>query len=118
MDISIIIPIYNVEEYLTKCLNSVKRGIGSLKAEVLLVDDGSTDTSGKIAGVGANLLLLGAPSGAPAGFPTAAWSWMCIGDDLTYDSSSGVQTRTETWLGAEDFDTDFYGATRWEFGSI
>ena len=75
-------------------------------------------TSGKIAGVGANLLLLGAPSGAPAGFPTDAWSWMCIGDDLTYDSSSGVQTRTETWLGAEDFDTDFYGATRWEFGSI
>jgi len=49
MDISIIIPIYNVEEFLADCLDSVKKGLGSLQAEVLLVDDGSTDTSGQIA---------------------------------------------------------------------
>lgn len=49
MDISIIIPVYNVEEYLEECLDSVKKGIGALKAEVLLIDDGSTDSSGEIA---------------------------------------------------------------------
>ena len=75
-------------------------------------------TSGKIAGVGAGLLLLGAPSDAPTGFVPTGWEWMQIGDDLTYDISSGVQTRTTTWLGSEGFDTDFYGATRWDFGSI
>lgn len=75
-------------------------------------------TKGKISGVGAGLLLLGAPSDAPSGFVPSGWEWMQIGDDLTYDTASGVQTRTTTWLGAEAFDTDFYGATRWDFGSI
>lgn len=49
MDISIIIPIYNVEKYLAECLDSVKRNIKELNAEVLLIDDGSTDISSNIA---------------------------------------------------------------------
>lgn len=45
--ISIIIPIYNVEDYLKKCLNSVQ--VQTLRNyEVILVDDGSTDNSRKI----------------------------------------------------------------------
>lgn len=47
--ISIIIPIYNVEEYLVECLESVRRNIAGIEAEVLLIDDGSTDTSSAIA---------------------------------------------------------------------
>lgn len=45
--ISVIIPVYNVEKYLHKCIDSV---IGQTYAniEVILVDDGSTDFSGKI----------------------------------------------------------------------
>lgn len=74
-------------------------------------------TKGSVAGVGTGLLLLGFPAGAPAGW-AGNWQWMQIGDDLTYDVSAGTQTRTQTWLGAEDFDTDFYGAARWAFGSI
>ena len=47
--ISIIIPVYNVEEYLTDCLESVKRNVSDLDAEVLLIDDGSTDNSSAMA---------------------------------------------------------------------
>lgn len=45
--ISIIIPIYNVEAYLTKCIASVVRQIYS-NIEIILVDDGSPDNCGKI----------------------------------------------------------------------
>lgn len=49
MDISVIIPIYNVEKYLMECLISVCRNVKDLDAEVILVDDGSTDQSSRIA---------------------------------------------------------------------
>lgn len=49
MDLSIIIPIYNVEEYLTESLESVRKNIEQLQAEVFLIDDGSTDGSTEIA---------------------------------------------------------------------
>lgn len=41
--ISIIIPIYNVDEYISDCLGSVPSGCS---LEVVMVDDGSTDGSG------------------------------------------------------------------------
>ena len=47
--ISIIIPIYNVENYLFDCLESVRSAVSSLPVEVLLIDDGSTDRSSEIA---------------------------------------------------------------------
>ena len=46
--ISVVVPIYNVEKYLRKCLDSIV-GQTYKNLEVILVDDGSTDTSGKIA---------------------------------------------------------------------
>lgn len=44
MKLSIIIPIYNVEKYLDKCLNSVLKQIEK-EDEVILINDGSTDNS-------------------------------------------------------------------------
>lgn len=45
--ISVIVPVYNVEEYLPACLESIKRQTFK-DYEVILVDDGSPDNSGRI----------------------------------------------------------------------
>lgn len=45
--VSIIIPVYNVENYIVECLKSVERQTYS-QIEVVIVDDGSTDSSAQI----------------------------------------------------------------------
>lgn len=45
--ISIIVPVYNIEQYLPKCIESIKQQTYR-NLEIILVDDGSTDDSGRI----------------------------------------------------------------------
>lgn len=45
--ISIIVPVYNVEKYLERCVNSILNQTYA-NTEIVLVDDGSTDKSGSI----------------------------------------------------------------------
>ena len=45
MDISVIIPVYNVEQYLEQCLDSVVNQNTSLNIEIICINDGSTDNS-------------------------------------------------------------------------
>ena len=45
--ISVIIPVYNVESYLKRCVDSVRQQT-YIDLEIILVDDGSTDDSGKL----------------------------------------------------------------------
>lgn len=45
--ISIIVPVYNVQKYIERCLNSILAQTYS-EFEVLCIDDGSTDESGKL----------------------------------------------------------------------
>ena len=47
MDISVIVPVYNVEKYLPKCLDSLCAQADCVK-EIILVNDGSTDNSDSI----------------------------------------------------------------------
>ena len=44
--ISVIVPVYNVKEYLDRCVESLRRQKYT-KLEIILVDDGSTDGSGE-----------------------------------------------------------------------
>ncbi len=45
--ISVIVPVYNVEKYLDRCISSIVDQTYS-DLEILLIDDGSTDRSGVI----------------------------------------------------------------------
>lgn len=47
MELSIIIPVYNVEKYIVRCIQSVLEQ-NYRNYEIILVDDGSTDSSGQI----------------------------------------------------------------------
>ncbi len=45
--ISVIIPVYNVEKYIRECLDSIVNQTYK-NLQIILVDDGSSDNSGKI----------------------------------------------------------------------
>lgn len=45
--ISVIIPIYNVQQYLSQCVESILAQTYQ-NLEIILVDDGSTDDSGRL----------------------------------------------------------------------
>ena len=51
--VSIIVSIYNIEKYLVKCLRSITNQTYT-NIEIILIDDGSTDTSGEICDYFAN----------------------------------------------------------------
>ena len=46
--LSVIIPVYNSEKFLKRCLDSIFNVINSDDVEVVIIDDGSTDKSAKI----------------------------------------------------------------------
>ena len=45
--ISVIVPVYNVEKYLKRCVASIQKQTYSY-LQIILVDDGSTDSSGQL----------------------------------------------------------------------
>ena len=47
LELSIIVPVYNVEKYLEECLNSISK-IKDINYEILIINDGSPDNSQKI----------------------------------------------------------------------
>ena len=49
ISLSVIVPVYNVGKYLGRCLNSMLKSGKTGRCEIIIVDDGSTDGSGRIA---------------------------------------------------------------------
>jgi glycosyltransferase involved in cell wall biosynthesis len=75
--VSVIVPCYNGEKYLTHCLESILRQTHGGPLEVLLGDDGSSDRSAAIAAsFGAVVQVLRHPGGANRG--VAATRNLCI----------------------------------------
>ncbi|HSQ22219.1 MAG TPA: glycosyltransferase, partial [Coriobacteriia bacterium] len=68
-ELSIIVPVYNAEAFLTSCIESVLAQTFA-DYELLLVDDGSTDGSGEIcdwyAGRDVRVKVFHVPNGGPA----------------------------------------------------
>ena len=48
IDLSIIVPVFNVEDYLKRALDSILKQSSSINYEIVLIDDGSSDNSGAI----------------------------------------------------------------------
>ena len=49
IQLSIIVPVYNVEPFLRKCVHSLEQqDLAAEHYEVILVNDGSTDRSGEL----------------------------------------------------------------------
>ena len=48
IQVSIVVPVYNVESYLERCVESLLKQDIMDPMEILLIDDGSTDQSGAI----------------------------------------------------------------------
>ena len=45
--ISVIVPVFNIDKYISKCIESIMEQTYK-NLQIILVDDGSTDTSGEI----------------------------------------------------------------------
>ena len=43
--ISVIVPVYNSEKYISRCVQSILQSVDITKDEVILINDGSTDNS-------------------------------------------------------------------------
>ncbi|WP_435583495.1 glycosyltransferase family 2 protein [Klebsiella pneumoniae] len=43
--LSVLVPVYNSEEFILQCLNSIEKSCSKISYEIILVDDGSVDSS-------------------------------------------------------------------------
>jgi glycosyltransferase involved in cell wall biosynthesis len=93
--ISIIVPVYNTEKYLDQCIQSILSQTYT-DFELLLIDDGSTDSSGAIcdryAEQDSRVRVFHKPNGGVSsarnlGLDNAKGEWVtfCDSDDWVYD---------------------------------
>lgn len=111
VDFSIIIPIYNAEKSLEKCLDSVNAQTFE-NYEVILIDDGSTDQSLSICKRYAiqnkrfrvhHQNNAGPSAARNAGLDIAAGKWICFVDSDDCIEANYLQ---EIWDAAQNYDAD------------
>lgn len=106
--VSVVIPVYNVEKYLRRCIDSIlKQDYDAF--EVILVDDGSQDNSGSIcdeyARVHKNITVIhkengGLSSARKAGFLSARGDLICFVDSDDYVAKSYLRELSEPFADA------------------
>ena len=122
--ISIIVPVYNVEKYLRECLDSISQ-LKAVTWEAILVDDGSTDTSGKICDEYAkqdsrvrvsHQKNSGGSAARNAGLDAAKgeWIWFVDSDDIV---DTQCVPNTKNWLDNQgDVDYVMFSLKKFEDG--
>ena len=107
MKISVIVPIYNVAEYLPKCIESIL-GQTYKDLEIILVNDGSTDNSGQIAKEFATkdsrIILINKANGGQSTARNAALD-IASGDYIAFIDS-------DDYISQNYFEVLMYGATK------
>ena len=116
---SIIVPVYNVEKYLHKCIESLLRqGIDNV--EILLVNDGSTDSSSEICqeyvDKYSNIKLLyqdnqGVCAARNNGIVHATGEWIVLVDADDYLLDNGLKAAFEAVCSPDSFDVIQYGSS-------
>lgn len=114
MDLSIIIPVYNVERYLARCLDSVLgQDFGSWQYEIIIINDGTPDNSLQIAEEYAQLhphihvysqTNQGLSAARNHGIRRATGTWLCFLDSDDYWYPHTFQTLVKTtnhWADAQ-----------------
>ncbi|MBQ4600634.1 MAG: glycosyltransferase [Oscillospiraceae bacterium] len=109
--VSIIVPVYNIENYLSRCMESLL-GQTCREVEILLVDDGSTDGSGRLcdgyAQRDSRVKVIHKENGGlsdarNAGLDAAKGEWLLFVDGDDYLATNAV----EMLLSYAGEDTDF-----------
>ena len=124
MRLSIIVPVYNVEEYLKHCLESVVVQMCT-DFELILVDDGSTDRSGDICDGFAyehpehNIVVIHQPNGGLSaarnkGIEVSCGEYITFvdDDDLVFSDDDDADfddddSDKDSYDDDDDFDSDF-----------
>lgn len=115
--VSIIVPVYNVEKYIQKCLASISTQTYH-NIEVILVDDGSTDGSGRIcdeaSSADARFTVVHKANGGLSdarntGLSTIGGTWVFFLDSDDYISPHCIETMLNAALesGAEIVECEF-----------
>ena len=111
--VSIIVPVYNTSEYLTACVESLRKQTCP-DIEIILVDDGSTDGSGQLcdryADLDPRIQVIhkcngGLSSARNAGLVAARGQWVLFVDGDDYLANGAVSKLLE--LAAQHPDADF-----------
>lgn len=119
--LSIILPVYNMEEYLDKCLGSILRqGLREDEYEVIIVNDGSTDNSEAICrryvGSHANFRLINQPNSGVAaarntGIEAARGKFIGFVDPDDYLLENGLKIAFRKYADRDDIDViHFYSS--------
>lgn len=98
--ISVIVPVYNCAEWIEVCVNSIinQKLPSTYKLQIILIDDGSSDNSGKICDTLAleniNIIVLHQPNAGVSvarnkGLDASIGDWICFvdGDDILKEGS-------------------------------
>lgn len=116
--LSIIVPVYNIENYITRCIESLlDQEFSPNEYEIILINDGSTDNSGQIcqhyAILHNNIILInqinqGVSAARNLGLEIARGKYICFVDGDDYLTSNGLSTVFSSYTLKDNPDVTIY----------